>query len=163
AGDPPPLVATEPRDEARRVVGLAPAAERHPSRRVQLGEAPARLGGARIDTVDRDAAVGELLRERRGRDRERAFRAGTRAAGGVVGRPAVREDVRAVLLEPPRDREADPRPAADAGDERPLQVVSTPTTSRTPAELDSSARRSSSERSSSTICSMPLGPSLTGT
>ena len=88
---------------------------------------------------------------------------GAPGLGGVVGRPAVREDVRAVLLEPPRDREADPRPAADAGDERPLQVVSTPTTSRTAAELDSSASRSSSERSSSTICSMPPGPSLTGT
>ena len=42
-------------------------------------------------------------------------------------------------------------------------VVSTPTTSRTASADASNAVCSSSERSSSTICSMPAAPSFTGT
>jgi hypothetical protein len=82
---------------------------------------------------------------------------------GVVGRPAVREDPRAARMQAARDREADAGPAGDAGDERGSQVVRTPTTSRTASLLARSASVSSSERSSSTICSIPCGPSFTGT
>ena len=47
AGDPAPVVAAEPRDEARRVVGLAPAPERHARRRVELRRGPSRCPSGR--------------------------------------------------------------------------------------------------------------------
>ncbi len=81
----------------------------------------------------------------------------------IVRAPAVREDLRAGLLQPARDREADARAARDAGDERASQVVRTETTSRTASEEAFSSCCSFSSRSSSTICSMPAAPSFTGT
>ena len=62
AGDPAGVVAAQPGDESRGVVGLAPAAGRHPSGRIDVGEAPAGVGRAGVDAVHRDAAVGELVR-----------------------------------------------------------------------------------------------------
>jgi hypothetical protein len=81
----------------------------------------------------------------------------------VVGRPPVRVDARTGASQPLGDREPDPPATRDAGDERVSQVVRTPTTSRTASLLARSASCSSSERSSSTISSIPPAPSLTGT
>ena len=98
--------------------------------------------------------------------------AGRRVGVGEVGADvdariplaeSVSEDARAACFEAARDRMADAAPAVRAGDESCSQVVRTPTTSRTASDDVFSACCSSSERSSSTICSMPFGPSLQGT
>ncbi len=82
--------------------------------------------------------------------------------------PREHRDVRSLSGKRLGDTEPDPfRCTADdrgaASEAEVHQVVSTPTTSRTAAVDSSSQPRSSSVRSSSTICSIPAAPSLTGT
>lgn len=64
AGHPTSLVGGEPGDEPRGVVGLAAPARREagPHRLQQLGRAIAGVHRAGVDGVERDAAIGELVR-----------------------------------------------------------------------------------------------------
>ena len=140
----------------------------------QRVEARKRCAGG-LDDSTRGFGIGkvsldELDPERRRRARG-SFGIGTPRLRGVVERPAVDEDVGPQLDQAACDRESDPRTPADAGDERSaagkrllgVQVVSTPTTSRTASADSFSIVCSSSESSSSITSSIPPRPSLTGT
>jgi hypothetical protein len=120
-------------------------------------------GAGFVQRMVDDERVDRRRRRDGARRRVRVGEVGGDVDVGVAVAEAVREDARAACFQAARDRIADAAPAVRAGDERGSQVVRTPTTSRTASDDVFSACCSSSERSSSMICSIPFGPSLHGT
>ena len=75
----------------------------------------------RVRPREVEAGVGDLAPDRLEHGLDPAGVGAPRALG-VVRDMVLREHAHAALREPPRDREPDPRPPADAGDERDAAV-----------------------------------------